>query len=432
MAGTHARWSPSGAHRWMPCPGSLVLEEGYGDSTSKYAAEGTAAHDLAARCLTSGLDAADAIGESIEADGFAFTVDQDFAANVQTYLDLVRDLVKSTGGCLLVEQALPLQHLTGEPDAVGTGDAVILTDDEAICIDLKFGRGVGVSAEDNYQLKMYGLGALHLYAGLGEFKRVRGIICQPRANSGPTVSEDSWTVEALSEFASEIGVAVQQSILAADPGSDIGDFLQAGEKQCRFCKAKASCPALRATVAAVMFSEPSVDEFPDLTAVQPDNVAVFDQVSKERAVDVGQYDAEIIGKLLPHLSLVELWCKTVRDRGEELLHAGVAVPGYKLVQGKKGNRAWADADEAEATMKSMRLKHDEMYSYSLISPTTAEKLLKATNPKRWAKLQKLVTQADGKPTVAPESDKRPAIQITPVADDFSDLTAPDADMSDLC
>jgi hypothetical protein len=112
----------------------------------------------------------------------------------------------------------------------------------------------------------------------------------------------------------------------------------------------------------------------------------------------------------------------VRKRAHKELAEGRAVPGYKLVLGKKGARAWEDEAAAEAAMKAMRLKQDQMYQFKVISPTTAEKLLAKESPRRWATLQKLITQSDGKPTVAPASDARPALEVKPVADDFADVS----------
>jgi hypothetical protein len=101
-------------------------------------------------------------------------------------------------GELLVEQSLPIAHITGEEDAEGTGDAVILRGDEIIVIDLKFGRGVEVSAIDNPQLMLYGLGALEKFGLLGDFKRVRMVISQPRITAAP--SEFVMDVPALVEW----------------------------------------------------------------------------------------------------------------------------------------------------------------------------------------------------------------------------------------
>jgi hypothetical protein len=111
----------------------------------------------------------------------------------------------------------------------------------------------------------------------------------------------------------------------------------------------------------------------------------------------------------------------------ELLN-GNAVPGAKLVQGRKGARKWSDSEEAEKLFKGMRLKQEQMYNFKLISPTQAEKLLAKESPRRWKKVEALITQPAGSPSVAPDSDKREALVIQPVADDFEAVTAEGDDL----
>mgnify|MGYP000066842558 FL=1 len=127
--------------------------------------------------------------------------------------------------------------------------------------------------------------------------------------------------------------------------------------------------------------------------------------------------------------LIEGWITAVRAEVERRLLAGVHVEGYKLVQGKQGNRAWTSKVEAEAMLKSFKCKLDQMYKQSLISPTDAEKLLEKDSPARWKKLAPLISRSPGSPSVAPTSDKRSPLLITPTADDFavvnSDLTSLD-------
>jgi hypothetical protein len=100
------------------------------------------------------------------------------------------------------------------------------------------------------------------------------------------------------------------------------------------------------------------------------------------------------------------------------------VYGYKLVQGKRGNRRWVDAELAETALKAMRLPHKQMYDYKFVSPTTIEKMVKAEEigPRQWAKMQELIVQSEGQPSVAPVSDKRPALVIGADASDFDDVT----------
>jgi len=118
------------------------------------------------------------------------------------------------------------------------------------------------------------------------------------------------------------------------------------------------------------------------------------------------------------VDLVEAWCKAVRGEVERRLLAGETVDGWKLVEGRKGNRAWADEAAAEEMFKrSFRLRDDEMYTKKLISPTAAEKLLKDT-PKRLKRAMDLMTRSEGKPSVAPAADRRPALAVSNLADEF--------------
>ena len=385
----------------MACPGSVLLEADYPDSSSVYADEGTAAHTVASWCLLDGYDASAYIGIEVAVGSRVFMVDEDMAAHVQDYVKLVREYAE--GASLLVEQRLPIGHLTGEEGATGTSDAVILRPRELVVMDLKYGMGVKVMADENPQLMMYALGAYEEFGILGDFDFVTMVIHQPRLNF---VSE--WCVptahllafgETVHEAADRAHVALGLDDLTRD-----GGFLYPGEKQCRFCRAKASCPALAAEVAEVVHEAASLVDFADLLPVQPD----------------GQTGDNYLSVAMSKVGLVEDWCKAIRAEVERRLFAGQAVDGYKLVEGKRGNRRWSDEAAVTAVFKSLRLKQEQMYEQKLISPTAAERLLKST-PKRWARVQEHVTQSDGKASVAPATDRRPALVVQSVADDFRDL-----------
>ena len=408
----HAKLSPSGAHRWMACPGSVVLETGFPDTGSVYAREGTAAHELAAGHLAAGWDLADYVGEywhGEEHDGTKWKVliDADMVKHVKDYAKLVREYAE--GGTLMVEQRVPIGHLTGEEGAGGTSDAVIMRSRDIMVVDLKYGMGLKVDAEENPQLQMYALGALEAYDVLGDFETVTMVIHQPRLNH---VSEWSIPVSQLLYFGEQVSISsqyVEASHNSAYEPSEAGwidQYLNPGEKACKFCKAKAVCPALRAEVTEMLggSSAATADEFAALVPEVPDM----------------QTGDNYLSIAMTKVGLVEQWCKGVRAEVERRLLMGKKVDGFKLVEGKRGHRKWIDANATEALFKSMRLRQDEMYDLSLISPTTAEKVLKGS-PKRWVKVQPHITQGEGKPSVAPAADKRPALDVQSVADDFRDL-----------
>jgi hypothetical protein len=307
---------------------------------------------------------------------------------------------------LYVEQRMPIGHLTGEKDAFGTADVVILDSEarEIIIIDLKYGMRE-VDGERNRQLMIYALAALEKFSMYeGEFDTVRTVIIQPRIGHYP---EWSCTVDELQAFGMEVRVAADEAQKAKalyDQGCVVTGFLVPGD-HCRnnYCKARATCPALSKFVT---------------DAVEADFDTLSMDIKQEIPVSID------LGMKMDALPLIEDWCKAVRAKVEAELFAGRPVPGYKLVQGKKGNRQWTSKDEAEAMMKGFKLKVEEMYDLKLISPTSAEKLAKAAviGPRQWPKLSAYITQAEGSPSVAPESDKRPALVVTPVADAFEDLT----------
>lgn len=425
----HAVLSPSGAAKWTACPGSIVLEEGLPNDSSPHARWGTAAHELAQLCLwdeimdeaySDPLNAESFVGRVFIVEGHEIKVDMEMADCVNTYCSYVHtygDL--AAGDKLYVEVEVPLEGITGEKGATGTSDAIWhLTNGEIVVIDLKGGAGVGVDADNNLQLGMYGLGAVD-FLGVnptrvrGNPTRVRGVIVQPRKNN---ISEFVWEPEELRGVYDRLNTGAKNVALARE--SDILNFLSPGEKQCRWCRAKATCPALRGEVVDVVTG----------SAAQPDDFADLDALPKVLSANItapADLDAIALAASMRAAPLIETWLNAVRAEVDRRLMAGESVPGFKVVAGRAGSRAWSDAAAVEAAMKSARLKIDEMYDQKLISPTQAEKLLAKAKPKVWKKLEAFVSRADGKPSVAPESDPRPAYSTAAKVEDFEELPVRD-------
>lgn len=159
----HAMLGPSSAYKWMTCAGSVALEKagGYKDSAGSAARAGTFMHHVAAHCLEQHKDAVAFLGYQENVEGQDFTFDEEMAALVQTYVDHVWTYV-GLDGELFIEQELDISWLTGEPEAVGTADAIVVRGGELVVIDLKTGHNK-VEAKNNHQPIMYAMAALKAY-----------------------------------------------------------------------------------------------------------------------------------------------------------------------------------------------------------------------------------------------------------------------------
>jgi hypothetical protein len=444
----HALFSASSASKWMACNGALALEKGRPNTSSEAADEGTAAHTLAAWCLESDSspDAEAFRGRRIDVGKRTFEVDAEMVKHINTYVQHVLSIAE--GHELLVEQRVDYSRYAfgakvanvmydGESRtpgelAFGTSDSVILRDDgELVIIDLKYGANPRnrVDAEDNPQLMLYALGAYDQYSMLGDFDRVRMIIVQPRLEH---VSEWVQTVEELEAFALKVQMATTHGLyLLSKPATEIKPLdLNPGPKQCHWCRAKAICPAVKDLVGN---NVPAVaDDFDDLTTPRMTDAQYHSAEVDKDAPPASEFGGEVVWQAPTSdtLELIEMWIKAQRAEIERRLFAGETLADWKVVPGKKGNRAWSSKDEAETLLKGFRLKTEEMYDFTVISPTTAEKLSKAgtIGPRQWAKAQELITQSEGKPSVAPASDKRPGISVTATADDFDVIADDGADL----
>jgi len=157
-------------------------------------------------------------------------------------------------------------------------------------------------------------------------------------------------------------------------------------------------------------------EFEDLTKeVVEDFLHVHEKYSDDAAT------GERLAMLRSKVPLLDMLARGILSMSDAFVLNGGKMPGWKAVQGKKGNRKWEDASAAEEEMKRMRLPSDDMYTKKVISPTVAEKLLAKDSPRRWKKLNSLVTQSEGQPAVVEESDKRPPLEIKSPEDDFAPL-----------
>lgn len=465
MPGLHARLSPSSSKGWLKCAGRIALESAYPNLANVHSDAGTACHCVAAECLTSdgALHPVDWLGELVrvsdkgEPDRMVF-FDQKLCDMTTGYVDEVRALAKDR--MLMVEQQVdftnhvfPDQGEGGERQT-GTADTLIvwapaeLDGDELIVIDLKTGYTY-VPVEENPQLMLYALGALNLFELSHDIKRVRLMIYQP-----PHGGMREWTVTieellAFAKVAAEAAALVDRATESYVPGvpdelaqargfPDKQTWAQTylhpdpNEDDCAFCRAMATCPAARAKLEATVGSAFEVITEPgDTTPVEYLTGAL--QTCDDSGGDV----AEHLGKMMAATGFLEDWIKAVRAETERRLMLGEPVEGYGLELGRQGARAWKDPKEAERMLREQfRLKIEDAYDMTLISPTTAEKLAKVgkvtkknptpekpkLTPARWAKLQALIGRSDPKPSVKPVSQiTEPYSPTKPDADAFEQV-----------
>lgn len=373
----HAKLGASSSARWLTCPASVRMQEGEKDTTSAAAAEGTAAHALAEESLRSGNCPSNFIGEHFE----GFEVDDLMAYNVSQYFDYVMDIAHNCDD-LMIEQRLSYSNWV--PKGFGTADAIVIEDGTAHIIDLKYGKGIAVYAEENTQGQLYALGVLQEYEWLHDIDRFIIHIVQPRLSN---YSEWAISKEDLLKFGA---YAKERAELALRDDAPFGP----SAKACQWCKAQARCEALARHNVEVIGAD-----FDDLDNIEPPCA--------------GKMTNEQLAQLLPNIDLINGWLKALQEKALEEALSG-QMPGYKAVAGRS-IRKWGDEAAAEKFLRQTRkLKVDQAYTKKLISPTQAEKII----GKKDQKLQALIVKPEGKPTLAPADDKRPAINA---ADDFENV-----------
>ena len=396
---THSSLSPSKAATWATCPGAPRLWEGIPDQGSGYADLGTAKHTLTERCWRERVGADAYLGTSIDVKGTNFVVDEDFVEHVDYALDVLHTLrITYPGHEIYLEQRVDLSPWLGEGQG-GTADVIMLDPDTGhmLVCDWKFGRGVRVDATRNSQLFLYALGAYGTLASLVcDPTRIDVLVVQPLLDH---IDADSMDLDQLLQFG-------QDMMTAAERTRDPQAALVPGPKQCRWCKAKGLCPALADEVIETL--PVAAESFADLTVAAPPQAS--------------ELTNEQLAAILPAEDMIREFLDAVRTEAVRRAGEGELIPGHKLVQGKKGPRQWAKGEEtaiAQYLDETVRLRHDEMYTQKLISPTQVEKLV---GPVQYRKLAQYITQSDGALAIAPVSDKRPAVNPVALPEQFEVIT----------
>ena len=385
MPGQHALLSPSAAHRWMNCTAAPRLEENFEDKGSSYAEEGTLAHAYCAMKLKMFLeqDISQEKEEIRELDPVYHTGEMD--EYTDTYYTIVIEKfnearAKTRDAQLLVETRLDFTKWV--PEGFGTGDACIIADGCLEIIDFKYGKGVKVSAVENPQMKIYALGAYEKFNFEYNINRVKMTIVQPR-------------IDNLSEFEITVGDLLWWANTQLKPKAEeafAGNGKQNPGEWCQFCKVKAQCKKLAETALKV------AQEKANPNLITPE----------EMATDV-----------LPLIDVIKSWIKGVEDFTLQAALDGTIYPGFKLVAGRSirkitNQEAVMDLLDKEGFNRDIYVKPVELRTI-----TDLEKLI---GKKRFTVLcGDYIEKPQGKPTLVPESDKRPAYDTA--ADDFKDVEA---------
>ena len=380
-ANGHALLSASSAHRWLECPISVRMTADLPDTAGEAAAEGTLAHSIVEERLDSIIEKGiwpKKASAKLRMDERYRPVMEEHADTMVGYVMDIFDGLNDSGHdpILMSEQRLDFSRWV--PDGYGTGDALVIADGVIHVIDYKYGKGVPVYAEGNPQLRLYALGVYEAYDPLYDIHEVHTHIVQPRLESQTT---EVLTAEELLKWADEYAAPRAQMAMAGDGEPNPGEW-------CRFCRARATCRARAEQQLAL-----ARYEFKSPLILTP----------------------EEIGDILGRVDELGKWAKSVKDYAlQSAVSNGESFPGWKLVRGR-ANRKLTDEAEVAAILTEQGFAPSQIYSLKGLTD-----LEEVVGKKQLADLLgDLIVKPEGRPTLAPESDRRQAITRT-AADDFED------------
>ncbi|MGR6836785.1 DUF2800 domain-containing protein [Syntrophomonas erecta] len=383
----HALLNASGADRWINCPPSARLEEAMDEETSEYAKEGSFAHGLAETYLARHLGSIKKSEfnkrlKKLKQDSF---YSQELDEYVKVYVDFAIEKInearaRTADAVVLLE--MKLDYSEWVPSGFGTGDLVLVSDDVLEVIDMKFGRGIEISAIDNSQMRLYGLGALNQFSCLYNINTVRMTIVQPRLDN---ISTDEVTVDDLMYWATNTVMGAAEKAWKGE-----GEFLPGDH--CRFCRVRATCRAraeANTRLACYDFQKPPL-------------------LTDEEIVEV----LDAADEYLRWISDVQAYAL------DQAANHGKGWPGYKLVEGRS-IRKYVDETKVAETLQAAGYSEDQIYERVLLGITKMEK---AVGKKQFNELLAgLVEKPPGKPKLAPESDRRSALKSTAEIDFKEDI-----------
>jgi hypothetical protein len=381
----HALLSASGASRWINCTPSPRLEENFLNESSPFAEEGTLAHEFAELLLKKQLKII--TGKEYTRLAAPHVANKFYSVEmldeVQKHVDYVKQQFaaakrRDPHAIILIEEKVDITHLIEE--GFGTCDVIIIGNGTLEVIDLKYGKGLRVSAENNPQLKLYGSGALEAYELIHDIDNVRLTINQPRLDS---ISSWDINVEDLAQWGQEVVKPKAVEAYAGRGDQVVGDW-------CHFCKASARCKA------------------------QSDNAI---KTAKAEFTEIQLLDDAELIEIYKNIPNVSKWFEKVNNYvyGEAL--AGKQWPEHKLVEGRS-NRVWANDNSVTEILYNEGYKEGHVFNYKLKGIGDIEKLVGKKNFDDL--LGEVVIKPAGNPSLVHVSDKRPAMGNSQAQSDFAD------------
>lgn len=461
--GDHATLAPSGAYRWVACPGSVrltaSLPEGP-EAPSKDADWGTACHQALAECLEGDFSPQALVGKDVTVEHdppygpYIHRFTQEDADNIRHAYEYVRSRIAEYGPGTLVlieEKVFPganfhtlqldTDTLELRPQPVldrndqpvfadicwGSPDIVLIGGGYIEIIDYKNGQR-HVDEVENLQTLLYMLGAMREVTVEQAPQRARLTIVQPRSREKPDQPVRTWEFPKdgdntsldmqVLDYAVKFGEAAEEAVFGSDPRLQVGDH-------CDFCPAKAICPAHTKVVAEALAG--------DMSSLDGGLIEALSQ-------EPGSLTAEQRAHVLDSEEMIRSWLKAVKAHALKLAQRGTPTPGYKLVRGRRGDRKWGVPEEElvakfrnfsrvgdDGKASGGKLKKDEYLETRLLSPAQAEKRIKPlVSARTWNNIEQFIERPEGALTLAPATDPRAEVAPTTSEDAFREAEASDA------
>ena len=410
MPGKHAVLSASSSKQWIHCPPSARLQEPFPNDSSVFAEEGTWAHELCEYKVKKYLHERKKRPQS---EFYTEEIEQATDIYAEFVISIIEGMKRNGVEPLcFVEERLDFSNIV--PEGFGTGDMIILGKDEQgrglihIC-DYKNGKGVFVDAHENSQMMLYATGALNAYGYIYEIEIVRMSIIQPRLEN---ISTYEMTADDLRTWGESIKPIAQMAFE--------GKGEQNPGEWCRFCRAKPVCKACMEEALALAKEEfldldagALADEAEETDATAPYNADTATPVFKQPGLVVF---SELV-KVLPTLNRISFWIESVfAFVSAEAINHGVPVEGYKVVEGRS-KRIFTDTKAVVSA--AVAEGYTDIYKQELLTLTEFEKMM---GKKKFAEvLGEYVVKPPGKLALVPESDPRPAVDLSTAADEFEAL-----------